>query len=232
MGEKDNVKYLERQIKGRPVYIILLFTFIIAIICLLVYIGLIITTKYQIGVGKEYELFRDILAIFLTILGLAMAVLGYEIYHRILKHAEISMKEREEDFISFSTAMLFLNLGFFHWQHYENGCKVEGKEENKQNDYALHHKNLAINLTKTAYDKVLILDESERRNEQLKCQIMNNFGYYLAKEGEEKDKYFSKKCAYYIIKRLDKFPDKRDEWQDTFDFIIKKYGPANQFELE
>ena len=125
MDKKDNVKWLEKQIRGKPVYIILLYTFIITLIGLLVYIGLIITATYKIGEGEAYALFRDILVIFLTILTLAMGALGYEIYLRILKHVNDSMKEREEDFILFSTALLFLNMGFFHWQHYEIDYKIE-----------------------------------------------------------------------------------------------------------
>jgi hypothetical protein len=61
---------LEKPIRGIPVYAILLLIFIITLIGLLVYMGLIITARYQIGVGKEYELFRDIL-VFLAILTLS-----------------------------------------------------------------------------------------------------------------------------------------------------------------
>ena len=232
MDEKDNVKLLERQIRGKPIYIILLYTFIITLIGLLVYMGLIITATYKIGVGKEYELFRDILTIILAVSGLSIAIVGYGIYHSILKYAEKSMKKREEDFILLSTALLYVDMGFFHWQHYEIDYKIEAKEENKQNEYAVHHKNNAINLTERAYKKVLKLDVSDQRNERLKCQIMNNLGWYLADGGEEKDRDFSKKCAYYIMKRIENFPDKREQWQETFDRIIEKYGPTNQFELE
>jgi len=229
MGEKDNVKFLERQIRGKPVYLILLYTFIITLIVLLVYIGLIITATYKIGEGEAYALFRDILIIFMTMLGLALTALGYGIYQSILKHAEKSMKKREEDFIVFSTALLFLNMGYFHWQHYEIDYEEEVKkenkqkayalqEENKQKPYALHHRNLAIDLTKEAYKIVLKLDVSERRNEELKCQIMNNLGWYLA-EGD-KDNKFSKRCAQYLKERIDKFPDRGEEWQDTINNII------------
>ena len=98
--------------------------------------------------------------------------------------------------------------------------------------HATHHRDRAIFITERAYEKVQMLDVSDRRNEKLKCQIMNNLGYYLTTRGEEKDREFSKRCAYYIMKRIAEFPDKREDWQDTFDQIIKKYGPANQFELE
>ena len=236
MNEKDNIKWLEKQIRGKPVYLILLYTFIITLMGLLVYMGLIITATYTIGEGEAYAVFRDLLIIFLTILTLAMTALGYEIYLRILKHAESSIessrKKREEDFILLSSALLYVDMEFFHWQHYKIDYKIEEKEKNKQNKYALDHMKHAINFTERAYKKVLKLDVSNPKNERLKCQIMNNLGYYLADRGEEKDRDFSKKCAYYILKRIEKFPDMRKEWQDTFDHIIEKYGPTNQFESE
>ena len=229
MAEKDIVKWLKGSVIDAPRYIILLYflVFVIVIIAILIFVGLHIIGGYEVSEG--YKLFRDILVIFLTILGLAMTALGYGIYQSILKHAEKSMKKREEDFILFSTALLFLNMGFFHWQHYEIDYEKEVKEENKQKayalqeenkqkPYALHHRKLAIDLTEDAYTLVLKLDESERRNEQLKCQIMNNLGWYLA-EGDE-DREFSKRCAQYLRERIDKFPDKRKEWQHTINQII------------
>jgi hypothetical protein len=58
---------------------------------------------------------------------------------------------------------------------------------------------------------------------------MNNLGYYLAESDEDEE--FSKRCAQYLVKRIDKFPDKskRKEWQETIAYIIKKYGPANKW---
>ena len=216
MDEKDKVKWLEGSAIDTPRYIILLYILIFVIIAILIFVGLHIIGGYEVSEG--YKLFRDILVIFLTILGLAMAALGYGIYESILKHAEKSMKKREEDFIHFSTALLFLNMGFFHWQHYEIDYEVEEKEEKKQKKYAVHHRTLAIELTQKAYKIVLKLDVSERRNEQLKCQIMNNLGWYLAEGDEERE--FSKRCAQYLIERIDKFPDKRKEWQDTINHIL------------
>ena len=227
MDEKDNVKWLEGSTIGAPRYIILLYILIIVLIAILMLVGFHIIGKYEISEG--YALFRDILAVVLSISGIAIAALGYALYLGILKHAESIMKEKEEDFISFSTALLFLNMGFFHWQHYETDYKIEEKEENKQKAYALHHRELAIELTEDAYKKVQLLNISDPRNEKMKCQIMNNLGYYLA-EGDE-DEEFSKRCAQYLIKRIDNFPDKRKEWQHTVNYIIKKYGPANKFEL-
>jgi hypothetical protein len=230
MDEKDKVKWLEGSAIDAPRYIILLYFLVIALIVVLIFVGLHIIGGYEVSEG--YELFRDILVIFLTILALAMTALGYGIYQSILKHAEKSMKEREEDFILLSTALLYVDMGFFHWQHYKIDYKIEEKEKNKQNKYALDHMKYAIDFTERAYEKIIKLDISDPKNERLKCQIMNNLGYYLADRGEEKDRDFSKKCAYYILKRIENFPDKRKDWQDTFDHIIEKYGPANQYELE
>ena len=234
MNKKDNVKWLEGSTIGAPRYIILVYILIIALIAVLIFVGFHIIGGYEVSEG--YELFRDLLVIFLTILALAMTALGYGIYQSILKHAESSiessMKKREENFILLSTALLYVDMGFFHWQHYKIDYKIEEKEKNKQNKYALDHMKHAIDFTERAYEKILKLDVSDKRSERLKCQIMNNLGYYLADRGEEKDRDFSKKCAYYILKRIEKFPAMRKEWQDTFDHIIDKYGPTNQFESE
>jgi hypothetical protein len=227
MGEKDKVKWLEGSVIDAPRYIILLYILVFVIITILIFVGLHIIGGYEVSEG--YNLFRDILVINLTILCLAMTALGYEIYQRILKHAEKSMKEKEEEFLLYSKALLFLNMGYFHWQHYEIDYEKEVKEENKQEAYALqeehkkkayalHHRKLAIELTEDAYTLVLKLDENDQRNERLKCQIMNNLGWYLA-EGDEK-KEFSKRCAQYLIKRIDKFPEKGEEWQHTINKII------------
>jgi len=178
-------------------------------------------------ISHSYQIFIDLFITIITISGIAIAAIGYSIYLRISE----SMKEREEDFILYSTALLYTNMGFFHWQHYDIDYKIEEKDENKQNEYALYHRKFAIDRTERAYEMVQMLDVSERRNEKLKCQIMNNLGYYLATRKEEEDREFSKRCAYYIMKRIEKFPDKRKQWQNTSDYIIEKYGPANQFEL-
>ena len=194
MDEKDKVKWLEGSAIDVPRYIILLYILIIIIIAILIFVGLHIIGGYEVSEG--YELFRDILVIFLTILALAMTALGYGIYQSILKYAEKSMEKREENFMLLSTALLYVDMGFFHWQHYKIDYKIEEKEKNKQNKYALDHMKHAIDFTERAYEKILKLDVSDQRNERLKCQIMNNLGYYLADRGEEKDRDFSKKCAY------------------------------------
>ena len=85
-------------------------------------------------ISDSYQIFIDLFITIITILGIAIAAIGYSIYLRISE----GMKEREEDFIIYSSALLFLNLGFFHWEHYEIDYKIEEKEENKQNAYARH----------------------------------------------------------------------------------------------
>ena len=229
MNVKDDVKWLEKSTFGAPRYVILLYFLMIILMATLILVGFHIIGKYEIREG--YELFRDILAVVLTIAGIAIAVLGYGIYESVLKHAENIIKEKKKEFISFSTALLFLNMGYFHWQHYKIDYKLEEKEENKQNAYALHHRKLAIDLTEDAYKLIQQLNIDDLKYEELKCQIMNNLGYYLTTRGEEKDRELSIRCAYYIRERIDKFPDRRNEWQDTFDYITQKYGSANKFEL-
>ena len=123
MNVKDDVKWLEKSTFGAPRYVILLYFLMIILMATLILVGFHIIGKYEIREG--YELFRDILAVVLTIAGIAIAVLGYGIYESVLKHAENIIKEKKKEFISFSTALLFLNMGYFHWQHYKIDYKSE-----------------------------------------------------------------------------------------------------------
>lgn len=223
MDEKDNVKWLEGSIIGAPRYIILLYILIIALIASFILIGLHMIGGYKVSEG--YELFRDVLTAILAITGLAIAILGYGIYQFILENVssrveremeewknvvDSKIKKLEDKAEFFSNALVSLNIGFTYWLTYKN-------TNQKQPLY------IAIDLTEIAYKDVIRLDESEPENEKLKCQVMNNLGYYLAERGNPEDREFAIKCAEFIKGKIDKYPDKRKDWQDTYDHIIKKY---------
>jgi hypothetical protein len=223
MDEKDNVKGLEGSTIGAPRYIIPLFSLIIVLIAILSLVGFHIIGEYEISEG--YELFRDILATILAIAGLAIAILGYGIYQFILENVssrveremkewknvvDSRLKKIEDKGEFFSNALVSLNIGFTYWLTYKD-------TNQKQPLYT------AIDLTEIAYNDVIRLDESEPENEKLKCQVMNNLGYYLAERGNPEDREFAIKCAEFIKEKIDKYPDKRKLWQDTYDYIIKKY---------
>jgi hypothetical protein len=219
MDKKDNVTWLERTIRGIPIYLILLFIFTAILIGFFILIGMIIAEKYQIGEGKEYELFRDILTIILAILGLAIAMLGYGTYQIILHSAErkLGMWEAEfqnkmdiryKDFLLYTNSMIYLNVGYSIWMIY----KYDNKREQ------LEH---AIFVTQKAYLSVQKLDEREKRYELLKCEILNNLSYYLAERKKEGDIELAKQYADFIMEKCkeNKYPDNCIQWKDTATFV-------------
>lgn len=170
---------------------------------------------YQIEeIEERYQLFIDLLAIILTISGIAIAALGYGVYRyiseRLVKSIDDKLDNREKELIAYSTGLVFLNLGFSSWLNYKDTRDKSQLET-------------AIRLTELAYNDAKRLDETEQKYELLKCQIMNNLGYYLATRRLEGDREFAKKCGNFILGRLDKYPEKRVKWQDTYDYILEKY---------
>jgi hypothetical protein len=216
MNKKDEVKLLEKEIKGKPIYAILLCILAIVLIGFLFLIGLIISDKYQIGVGKEYELFRDILAILLTITGIAVGTIGYAMYRTISEHLENTMSKKIDVFTDYSYALLNNNIGFSYWLRYDETHEKIAKAR---------YLETAIMLTLDAYRHVCLLDETEQRNELLKCKIMNNLGYYLATRKNEGDRSLAISCAEFIINRIDKYHKERDAWEDTSRHITNRYPP-------
>jgi hypothetical protein len=173
-----------------------------------------IAIPYQIG--EQYTIFMNIISFILAIAGVAAVVYGIYRYisARVVSHIESSvesiMKKKEKEIVNYGSGNLFLNLGHNTWVTYETT-----KER--------RHLEMAVSLTEKAYSIVSKLDERETRNELLKCHIMNNLGYYLAERGEPEDREFARDCAQFIRDKIQKHPDKRKIWQDTYNYIFTKY---------
>ena len=192
MDEKDNVKWLEKSIGGKPVYIILLYILIIIPIAVLILIGCGIIGKYEVSGG--YELFRDILTIILAIAGLTIAILGYGIYAWIGNKLESRLKETlqteqqelqklqeeiKENQILFGMR-LQRNLGYLFWQLYE----VEKKKgKNKSTLVSKELIKFAIKRAKESLDLAKKLPESKYKDEVYKCK--SNWVYFLAEAAVE-----------------------------------------------
>ena len=231
MAEKDNEKWLEGSTKGAPRYIFLLVFLVFVIIAILILIGLLIIGGYKVSEG--YELFRDILTIVLAVLGLSIAIVGYLIYEFILHSAKGKVEEwaadfqdkiekvhkdfqdkiekEQKDFSLYSNSMLFLNLGTSIWMEYVD----------KKNPEKLKY---AINVTHRAYLDTQGLDEGNKRYERLKCETMNNLGYYLAERKQDTDRKLANQCAEFILKKIPYYEESATNWKDTYDFIKKRYG--------
>lgn len=167
-------------------------------------------------IAERYEIFKELFTFILAITG--VVAVGYGIYRYISKRfvshiessVESSLKKEEKEIVNYGSGSLFLNLGYNTWQTY----KVTRESE---------HLETAVFLTEKAYSIVSELDERETRNELLKCEIMNNLGYYLAERGRGEDREFARDCAQFIRNKIQKYPDKRASWQDTYDYILLKY---------
>lgn len=120
------------------------------------------------------------------------------------------MDKRDNNFLLYANSIVSLNVGHSIWLSYE----VEKKDKQLKN---------AIDITRRAYNDILRLDKQKRTNEALKCQILNNLGYYLACRGDKKDREFANQCAEFIVKRIHKFPHQSGGWQHTHDFIKSVY---------
>ena len=123
---------------------------------------------------------------------------------------ESDAEKRENDFLNFSGSLVFLNTGYSIWLIYEDNKKSENLE-------------MAINLTENAYSYIKELDEKKSAVKKIKCQIMNNLGYYLAERGNPEDKEIIMKYAEFIKDCILLYPDKKSDYLDTYGFIIKKY---------
>lgn len=123
---------------------------------------------------------------------------------------ESDAEKRENDFLNFSGSLVFLNTGYTIWLVYEDNKKSENLE-------------MAINLTENAYSYIKELDEKKPAVKKIKCQIMNNLGYYLAERGNIEDKEIIMKYAELIKDCILLYPDKKSNYLDTYGFIIKKY---------
>lgn len=123
---------------------------------------------------------------------------------------ESDAEKRENDFLNFSGSLVFLNTGYSIWLVYDDNKKSENLE-------------MAINLTENASSYIKELDEKKSAVKKIKCQIMNNLGYYLAERGNLEDEEIIMKYAESIKDCALLYPDKKSAYLETYRFIIKKY---------
>ena len=208
-----------RDIVISVVISVALLTILLLVLVIGSYIYTFIAPPYQIE--DQYEVFKDLLTVILTIAGIAIGTVGYVIYRhvseriesRMSKNAEViesGMRKKSEASLDLGVALTLCLTSYTFWQSYEN---------TKQYFYLEG----AIALTETAYERMSYLDVREPKNESLMCEIMNNLGYYLAERKKGEDKEFAIVCANYIKDKMGKYPDQRGNWKNTYDFIFRQY---------
>lgn len=188
----------------------------------LVSVFLIVTlTCATIGVWRgvgNYILFRDLLTIILAVAGVSIAAGGYLVY-RVLegiverraesKYSE--MRSADEAQRLRSTASIDIQAGYTYWLFYQNTGNTAFRES-------------AIQRTERAYFRHAVnLDEEVRANQLVLCIIKNNLAYYYAERHRRKDRKISRDYAEYIYNKISIFPDKRDTWEDTYNFVMSRY---------
>lgn len=77
-------------------------------------------------------------------------------------------------------------------------------------------------MIETAYS-VYTVRLDERKHERLICDVKNNLAYYYAKRGSPVDRKTAREFADYIEERISKYPDAKETWVDTVEFVRKQY---------
>jgi len=156
-------------------------------------------------------LFRDVLTIVLAIAGVVIAAVGYLVYRlaseRIERRAlgEVTIETLR------STARLLTYIGYVYWVDFEYTGEARYREQ-------------AIDLTRRAHNTYARkLDERERENELLIGAIRNNLAYYLANRGGSEDRNLARGYAEYIHARSQNFPEEKEEWEETYSFVLQVY---------
>ncbi len=176
---------------------------------LCIYIYKFAVTSYKIA--DRYELFRDLLTVVLAIAGLAIAAGGYLAFRVLSINIQKQALSAAETEMLRSSASSFIHIGYNQWVLYKN----------KKNKIYLEQ---AIDATERAYKAYASkLNEHERENELIVCRIRNNLAYYYAEKQSPTDKKIARDYAKYIYERIQKFPEFREDWEDTYNFVQIKY---------
>ena len=158
-----------------------------------------------------------LLTIVLTLLAIGVAVFGGGIYYILSRRIEERAKTAAYDEIMRGSARLMTHIGYVFWGKYKRR-----KEETQYLD-------LAIEVTGYGLGYMSRLPEKKRENQRLLCTIKNNLAYYLATRNDPADKELAKQYAEYIRTKIQTFPDEKQRWLDTFNFVAQQYpNPKHQ----
>jgi len=153
----------------------------------------------------------DVLTIVLAVAGVVIAAVGYLTYRLASERIERRAVAEVRAETLKNKARLLTYIGYVYWVDFE--CTKDARYIEQ-----------AIDLTKGAHDVCAReLDERERENELLIGAIRNNLAYYLAKRGRPEDRSLSRGYAEYIHSRSQNFPEQREDWEDTYRFVLQVY---------
>ena len=205
-----STKVIEKGLKTNLLMVVLF-----AIGLLIGYSFWLFGRSFSIPESIQYEVFRDLLIVILSIAGIAIAVMTYGAY-RVLS-MEVENRIRQSQLNSVTTVLT--EVGWTCWNTYE---------ADKTKDIHLEN---AIALTDYAFHKYGIkLDETKKENVILLCTVKTDLAYYLAErcalgKEQESDKDLALKYAQYAYDRRDILPRREaGEVVDNYLFVQKFCG--------
>ena len=168
-----------------------------------------LTTPGVLQENLKYDIFKDLITLILSIGGIVIAIAGYFIYLLILEKTKAAAQSAAEEEAHRVSAGVLTHVGLSYWHDFQRTT-----DSNDLNE--------AIDVTELAYSRhTEHLDE--RKHERLICDVKNNLAYYYAKRGSPVDRKTAKVFADYVEERSSKYPDAKETWVDTVEFVRKQY---------
>lgn len=192
---------------------------------------------------NQYEVFRDLLAIVLTLAGLTIALLGMGVYKWISKGLDtkvegclkdldtkvkeslagldVRVKKRVDEEVNYAMCTFYLELSYDYWRVYEKKGEFQ---PNKRNELEI-----AIEQSKKALRRAEGLDKKQRSFESILCVAKNNLAYHLAARNRTEDAEKAISLAKYAYDRAQDF-DFEDScsWIETYAFVLIRMGGKEQ----
>lgn len=193
------------------------FHYIVGVILVAVSVYALIYTSefiqnHPITGSQEYDIFRDLLTMVLTIVGVIISGVFLIIYDVLSKTLQRSVESKAHNEIQREKASLYIRIGYTYWNDFRNRNDPQDLEQ-------------AIDITNEAFNIVKKMDEKE--NEELLCTIKNNLAYYLALQPKEKrksgDDKIARDYAKYAYDRISNYPKHKEDWTDTYQFVQNEF---------
>ncbi|HIE34906.1 MAG TPA: hypothetical protein EYP79_01750 [Campylobacterales bacterium] len=201
---------------------------------------------YEIEPPDKYDIFSELLFIFLAISGFGMFAfyhlyqdlrerlykeLGEELregiergQQQIMQDAENIREQAEEDRIFFISRFAYTS-SVVYWRHYE----AVGEGTPLYRTYL----DYTIKEAKNALDYAEKLKDKSARKRYI-CDCKNNLAYHLAVRGDRKDKRNAHKLAKYVYDKAadyeKEFHWKEFHWIETYAWVLMRFAVRNTAE--
>ncbi len=212
---------------------------------LIVFLTVYVSTRYSLQGDDKYTVLIDLILIMLALTGM----IGYGIYRWISRgvadRVALAMKEGR----NFTRAQVETALGLSSYNQYKNEVKrtdgmndvwkklskIQSKREDKESREA-ERKPTDVDMT-CLQDAIasatralgLLKGLKEDKYEMLICICKNNLAYYLAEKRRRKgkidegEKKLAVEYATFIWERIQKYPDHKAAWADTYKFVGEQF---------